>query len=70
MMKVARKPINISYMRELNSVKFKKYSNFDLQPLVESGFATFDGEYYEITPDGIAAIYAVTAQQPRPNPAD
>jgi hypothetical protein len=70
MMKVARRPIDIKYLREMNGAKFNKRGPADFKPLIDWGFATFDGENYQITQTGIAALYAITAQQPRPNPTD
>jgi len=70
MMKVARTPITFQYLREMNSLRFKKRSPHDLKPLLEMGFITFDGERYAITEAGVSAVYAIASQQTRPSPAD
>ena len=70
MMKVARKPISIQYLREMNPAKFHRHSPSDFKQLINGGYATFDGEFLTITNIGLAAIYAIPAQQVRPNPVD
>ena len=67
MMKVARKPITIQYLRDISS-KFKKFGNKELDRLVTLGYATKDGNEYMITSQGISLVYQIVAQNPRVEP--
>lgn len=63
MMKVARKPITISYLRDM-SAKFYRYTHGEIARLVELGYATRDGDSYSITPEGVQAVYQFAVNKP------
>lgn len=57
LMKVTRQAVTLNDLKDLNPVKFRRFSNSELNRLVERGFAISTNSGYVITQAGIQAIY-------------